>query len=883
MKNIQSFSVFIALIFGLVTCPVMGQDGPKPVTEKEYHLWGSLNVYGISDKGNWAHYNMHYDSGKDTLFITHTKTAKSYSFPRATVGSFAYEHTFACRRNDTLILLDLKTGKQINLAGVLQHQFAANGLHLATLEKGKGENQNLCIRDIQGKLLATVNNVSEWSWNHTKDAVAYTAGDAVGYTVGIIHLGQKYVREEISANRNPFQTLVWQPSGSGIAFFTTDASARPALQYFDGQKLRMLGPDLAGLPGMAISPDQNIALSISKDGRKVFFGVRSTVAIDSIPNPSSVEVWNGNDKELYPLRTERASAGHPQLLAAWWPATGKVVQVSTAEMPWVMLTGDGNHALVSDPLKYEPDYKFIADMDYWLVNIETGERSLFLERHSGWPNWLGVSPDGRFINYYRNLNWYGYDLHTGTHTNLTAGIKAQWESSLSNPGAQNEVWGLAGYSKDGKWVLLYEFYDIWAASVDGKTRKKLTPGREDKIRFRFAENGDDFWLTNYDGAAARSRDLSGRQFVSARDMVDGTSGYHVIEDGKIRPFAMGDGKISRIKQASKSAAVVFQHENFNTPPQIAYKMKGQSHTVYKSNLHHSRFTWGRSEMIHYKGLRDSVLNGALFYPVGYKPGVKYPMVVFIYEGTVSQPVHEYVNPGLYNLMGYNAANLTAKGYFVLRADINYTPGDPAHSAVQGVTAAVNTVIEKGLVDSGRIGLIGHSFAGYEANFIATQTGIFSTIVSGASVADIVMQYFSVSKEYNTADLWRHESQQFRMVKPFYDSREAYLRNSPIMHADGVTAPILLWTGGKDRNVLPEQSSAFYVALRRLQKKCIMLVYPDDVHSLHIPKNQQDLTTRTEQWFGHFLKDEPADWITQGTQCNTTEPKQPQDIPNKHEP
>ena len=241
------------------------------------------------------------------------------------------------------------------------------------------------------------------------------------------------------------------------------------------------------------------------------------------------------------------------------------------------------------------------------------------------------------------------------------------------------------------------------------------------------------------------------------------------------------------------------------------------------------------------------------------------MVVHIYE-IMSKNLHHYVNPSFLNGEGFNVTNYTLADYFVLLPDIRYELGNPGISAVDCVSAGVNAVVDKGLVDKSKIGLFGHSFGGFETNFIISQTNIFAAAVSGAGISDIIAYYFNISKNaIFQPEMWRFEDQQWRMGKSLYDDKEGYLRNSPIMHAQNVTTPLLLWTGKNDRIVPWNQSITYYLALRKLGVKNRLLVYPDEDHSLENRQNQTDLSKRMMGWFDDLLKGEPTqDWISKST-------------------
>jgi dipeptidyl aminopeptidase/acylaminoacyl peptidase len=260
-------------------------------------------------------------------------------------------------------------------------------------------------------------------------------------------------------------------------------------------------------------------------------------------------------------------------------------------------------------------------------------------------------------------------------------------------------------------------------------------------------------------------------------------------------------------------------------------------------------------LLSYSNTKGQKLKAALFYPANYDPTKKYPMVVEIYD-VMSKNRYNYANPSFLNPEGFNVTNYTLNGYFVLMPDIIYQMGNPGSSAVDCVTAGVNAVIGKGLVDKDKIGLYGHSFGGYETNFIISQTNIFKAAVSGAGISDIISLYFNISRNgYFQSDMWRFENQQFRIGKSLYEDKEVYVNNSPIMHAENVRTPLLLWTGKNDRIVPWNQSITYYLALRKLGVSTQMLVYPDEDHSLENADNQKDLSKRMMRWFDYLLKGE----------------------------
>jgi dipeptidyl aminopeptidase/acylaminoacyl peptidase len=74
------------------------------------------------------------------------------------------------------------------------------------------------------------------------------------------------------------------------------------------------------------------------------------------------------------------------------------------------------------------------------------------------------------------------------------------------------------------------------------------------------------------------------------------------------------------------------------------------------------------------------------------------------------------------------------------------------------------------------------------------------------------------------------------------------------------------TGDNDGTVYWHQAVEYYNYARRAGREdVVMLVYPGEDHGLRKKENQIDYHRRINQWFGHWLKGEPAPkWMTDGT-------------------
>ncbi|MNF74326.1 Acetylxylan esterase precursor [compost metagenome] len=266
--------------------------------------------------------------------------------------------------------------------------------------------------------------------------------------------------------------------------------------------------------------------------------------------------------------------------------------------------------------------------------------------------------------------------------------------------------------------------------------------------------------------------------------------------------------------------------------------------------------------MHFRNSKGKELKAALYYPANYDPAQKYPMIVNTYE-TKSDRIHRYNNPNDFMDNG-NPTVFTTNGYFFLFPDIEYEEGTVGSDVVDCTVSATNEIIARGLVDPAKIGLIGFSFGGYESAFMSTQTNLFSAIVAGAGVMDLVSFYLTVEWDSGASDMSCFHAEKWRLGKTPFEDPLLYAKYSPVANAANIKTPILIWTGKEDRHVDWHQSVQFYMALRRLGKKQIMLLYPGEAHGLRKPKNQIDFNHRIQEWFDYYLKKEaPALWISEG--------------------
>ena len=420
--------------------------------------------------------------------------------------------------------------------------------------------------------------------------------------------------------------------------------------------------------------------------------------------------------------------------------------------------------------------------------------------------------------------------------------------------------GTGGWLKNDAAVLVYDQHDVWRVAPDGSGGTRLTRGAEDAIQHRVVRTDDEDRFI--DPQTPTYFSVYGR-WTKRSGYARATLGSAPAPAAPPERLVWADKAVGRLVRARKADVFAYTVQGFDDSPDVFVGGAGlaDARQVTRTNPFQADFAWGRSSLVDYRNSLGARLQGALYYPAGYVAGRRYPMIVYVYE-RLSQGVHNYVVPS--ERSPYNASVFTANGYFVLSPDIVFRPRDPGIAAVDCVTAAVKAVLATGMVDPKRVGLVGHSWGGYEASFIPTQTSIFAASIAGAPITNLLSFYGAIHWGPGLPEPAHFETGQARMDVPFWVDLPAYIRNSPTLFVDKLKTPMLIFFGDKDGTVDFRQGVEMYNYARRAGKQLVMLVYANEDHSAREKPNQIDYHRRILQWFGHYLKgDEAPPWITRG--------------------
>lgn len=851
--------IWISYILFLMTCPVNAQaKKTRQLTAADYHLWSTLSAESISDYGKWVSYSLSYESGLDTLFVKNTSTAKTFAFPKGYGGKFVGDSWFGCLLpNNNFHLVNLNNGKVQNFDNVQNYDFVNDSDYLILYCNGKESKTNIVIQNLKGDTVARIDNVISFTMNKKRDALGYCTAEPTGNKVGLLQFGKKITKAIITQSTvKQFENVVWKSDGKSFAFVgravTAESFTADTVLYYvlDDHKLFQYDTTTAANwpKDMVLNASYTSSLGISDDGERVFFMMKKNDGA-AVQNNTGIQVWNAADKDLFPMRNKWNKENQSRL-ATWSPKTGKCTAIGDSVYSSAILNGDQHYAIVYDLNDNKPSWKQEADRDYYLFDVNTGEKTLFLKQQPGAIGNLDLSPDGKYIAYFRDLDWWVYSIEKQTHTNTTKKTGIVFHDDSIDM-AEIQPYGLAGWSGIDGMLLIYDQFDLWQINPENGKADRRTNGREGNQIFRIIENANGY----ADGIVAKGNAMDDKTLILKSNTLDNSfSGYFTLDKSqKLQPIVYSEKRISALHKANATNCYMYLCEDFNAPPSLIIKTAtAPPKAIFQSNSQHNQYGWGTSKTIAYKNAKGLDLKGVLIYPSDYNPTKKYPMIVYIYQRQTYK-LHTYNNPTLLNGSGFNASLFACQGYFILYPDIAYTVGSPGFSATDCVIAATNAAIAIAPIDRSKIGLAGHSFGGYETDFIMTQTDMFAAGIAGSAITDFVSCYLSVNPNEKKFDGWRFEYQQLRMGTSLFEDYERYHSNSPITYASNTMKPLLSYTGIDDTQVSANQTIEFYLALRRLNKEHIMVLYPGDDHVIDKEENQIDLTKRISDWFGYYLK------------------------------
>lgn len=849
MENTRLF--LLLTVFFISFQSTAQSSGIKNPYDADYDAINGKNAYLIknSNDGNWVLMKELFDGKTDTYKLINIINSRVRRFENAAHHSFSEDNLWFAylETTGTLTLVNLLKDKEYSFENITKFAFDHTSKYLCLIEKKKSDSKLLLIH-LETQKLKRTPNIQNFS---VSTAHSFLVLNREEKELILYDLKKKESKLLIKAQENSvFGELVWNQSGD--AFLTMEKNEKSRIHLYKDERLWEFSDVNLKNSHYNFRIDTMYPISSSEDGSKVFF-YRKQIGNHERDSKQTkdLEIWNTSDKWIYPKLKNYENYALSSFLTLWNTIDNSIHFVTDSLTPSCSFNADLDYALVYDKLQLEPSFEQYPHSDIFIKQFSNESKEVVVENQYINHTYFSISPSGRFITYFKEEDWWVYDTKVKSTKNLTEKIPYPVVSDrFSHP------YGNPGWSMSEEYFIVYDKYDIWLVSMKDGSLKKLTDGRVSKIKYRVNTDiyrNDLRYLKSFTTIKSNFNSYK-RPVLLNMTGEDLNTGLALWEKDGVRTLVYRDKIIEDGLLNDEGNLISYKESKYNSAPElfVLHTENNFQKKIYSNNPRFTELSWKKEEIFEFTDSTGLTHKGLMLFPVNYDAKKKYPMIVKIYE-SISIDDIGYVFPSDYHEIGFNINNYLLNDYIILIPKIDYKLGSPGISALNSLVPLVKRAINKYPIDETKIGLTGHSFGGYETEFIITQTDIFATAVAGAAVSDLTSYYHDISWGTESEQIWRMENQQFRMGLPYYKSKNNYGENSPINFVEHLKTPLLIWTGKEDSNTNWYQSTYMFNAMRRLEKKGKLLLFENESHVLSDPLNQQKLSIEIFNWFNDWLK------------------------------
>jgi dipeptidyl aminopeptidase/acylaminoacyl peptidase len=895
----------------------------KPLTTSDFASWKTIKNPIISNDGKLTAFEINPEKGDGKLVIKSIDSKKTDTISRGYAAGFSPESDFIVYKikqpedstriakkkklkkeempKDSLGILIFKRHKFYKFPNLKQFSIPKENAKWvafltdpkktkkSTNEKEKPKEKKDTKEDQKSQLIlfhiasgdtVSFRNVTEYYYAPLGQSITFIqqAEDSVDQTQIIVFDTEKRTANVLFKQAGTSKRIASDQQGERFGFlFSSDTIKEKVFSlYFGslttGEPTEVVSPGTPGIP-LDWAPSEFADLSFSDNGLRLYFGTnqkpepepKDTLLDDEKP---LLDIWTWKDKELQPEQKVNLDKEKKRTyLAVYLPENDKFIQLGDPSVKEVQTIrkGNGNLALGIDksPYKLQSSWTGKSTADYYLIDIETGNKRLIVKNKSS----AFLSPGGNFVVWYNpeDSSYYSQSTVPGSSEiiNLTSKIPVSFCDERWDMPEEARPYGIAGWSENEKYLFIYDRYDIWRVDLEGEkvpVNATRNYGRKNFLRFRYEklDPEEEFIDTNKP------------VIISAFDERNKSDGFFIADLKNYtepRMLLMEDVRFGELKKAKNAETLIWTRENVDESPDLwtgnmAFE---QRHQLSDSNPQQKSFVWPGVRLVHWTTFSGKELEGLLYFPETIDPERKYPMIVYFYERNADN-LHAYTEPAP-SRSTVNRTYFTSNDYIVFIPDITYETGYPGQSAFDAVVSGTQFVSNMfPFIDRNHIGIQGQSWGGYQVAWLITQTDMFAAAMAGAPVSNMTSAYGGIRWESGLSREFQYEKSQSRIGGSLWDNTLQYIENSPLFYVPKIKTPLLIMHNDNDGAVPWYQGIELFTAMRRLQKPVWMLTYNNEEHNLKADNwaNRMDLTTRMKQFFDYYLKGEAEPlWMKNG--------------------
>jgi len=833
-----------------------------------YKTWPFLKPEHISNDGKFIAYFLGTTIAGDTLWIQALDTPWKKGF----YGAFSCIFTEDSRRlifmlpKDSLGILDLKSGSVYYFTGVANFVTpkAGNGRWLAYLVKQR--ELKLILLDLVTLGEKSYEGIRSFGFDDDgqslwMEGVRMSSNGSLS-TISWLDLPTGKVYE---INRGTINSRVqYDRRGSALLFLAEDSMGSTVRYYKKGMDSAVKVVELASTE-MEISISRNI--SFNNDGDKIYFAIQKRLT------PCVTHEIPFANLDIRSYEDELRQSKRDETDGPFWC----FVNINNAHR-FVQLEHEGEHGGhfgVFEHREYLVFYKRIGKHvssnrsqlsireDLYLKFLYDTSANLIMKGVNYAS--LTTSTTGKYVTWFdRTMHeWFVYNIKKRAARRISSGIKPLF---MTDGNIFHHLPEVVGWLENDSALIIEENYDLWQMDPEGLVSSvNLTHGygASNNIEFRYIDfnkegprhihKGDTLILAGFSFTTKENGFFAlifdGRHNFETLRMEPRMYYYEFPSQGILGSFY----PLLPMKAKFADKYIVERMSATEYPNLYLSDDLRVFHNV--TDLQPQRqFNWYTTELYRWILPDGRHAEGVIYKPEDFNVHLKYPIIFFYYE-KFPDALHEFIQPVL-SIGIINIPWFTSHGYLVFVPDIYYTTGHTGASAYNYVVSAARSLSKQSFIDSKHMGLQGHSFAGFETDYIVSHSTLFAAAASCAGTVDLIGDY-GMSISY-------YEDGQGRMGASLWARPDLYVKNSPLVSADKVMTPLLIMHNDRDESVPFNQGQEWFNGLARLGKQVWMLTYRGEGHVIENDSNRLDFSIRMGQFFDHFLKGaQMPKWMTEG--------------------
>ena len=811
-----------------------------PINNVTYKGWEMLLNYQISDNGKYVWYTYGSELTGMTLVVRsiHGSYCKLFTGVWEAVFTVDNQH-LVFNSPQGLGVLTLGTSTIDYTQRINSYTVAGNGKWLAAKLA-----DTLLLKNLHTKEEHYYSPVTTYSFNKGGDVLVYYTKDS------LVWMEPERGQSRVIFIRDKIDNITFNHADTAIAF--TDSSH---IHYYrqgmdSGQQIQLTGLR----PGTTLLP---MPLQFSQDDRLLYLKVtkeRMPPVKDTTQITDRLNLWDYRDIRLH---SQVPPDPYGPFSAVVPISGGTVIQLENAD---TILTGQpGNqYALVSNVVNEEDAFWNAKQVkSYDLISLTNGTRKHVISSPQQVFS-VALSPVEHYVSWFdlATQHYFTYEISTGMIRNISVDVPV----TLTNTHiCRDEIrpYGAAGWLSGDQRLLIYDEFDIWQLDPTARTPpQNITDhyGQRHQTMLRVVYPEQLLTLRENDPLLVTCLDSNKYNgFMHIKAGINHAPVPTMMEPAVYHFPALVVFEPPAPLKAKNVGIYILQRQTTTQAPNLVTTADFKTFKPLSDLQPQQVYNWLRAELVHWPMPGGITGTGILYKPENFDSTKQYPVIFHYYERR-SNELHLFPKVRLSN------GNLTiawyvSNGYLVFVPDIDRPTGQNGPAILNTVVSAAQYLSARPYVNAKKMGLQGHSFGGYETNYIIAHSNLFAAAQSSAGPSELFGLHGGLGFGGRSYHYISELGQLNQGVAP-WENPDLYMQTSPILFAPQISTPLLMMHNKEDGAVPFSQSVALFTALRRLKKPAWLLEYQGEGHVLFDPGCQLDFSIKQEEFFDYYLKNKP---------------------------